>query len=158
CARRCTSLRSVLDDVVKQTLQPLVATIRLWLTEGRIMKGNEEDFFIQGARQASNNNKNNSSDIWTSAFTIDFDKVPALISEEVALKIFVTGKSINFVRQCCSEGDWLSDQQKQIQQEETDPDSLTNMVQKAYRRETSLVFNLMMNKYRLQDHLLAVKK
>ncbi|EER06589.1 gamma-tubulin complex component, putative [Perkinsus marinus ATCC 50983] len=158
CARRCTSLRSVLDDIVSQTLQPLVATIRLWLTEGRIMKGNEEDFFIQGARQASNNNKNNSSDIWTSAFTIDFDKVPALISEEVALKIFVTGKSINFVRQCCSEGDWLSDQQQQIQQEETDPDSLTNMVQKAYRRETSLVFNLMMNKYRLQDHLLAVKK
>ncbi|KAF4720802.1 Gamma-tubulin complex component 3, partial [Perkinsus olseni] len=159
-APACT-LRSVLDDIISRTLQPLVAMIHLWVSEGRLMKGGEADFFIEELAAVSNRTTS-CSDIWTGAFVLDFDKVPSIITEDVALKIFVTGKSINFVRQCCSEGDWLGDQDEPLPHpeggEETSAESLTRMVQAAYRRETSLVFRLMMNKYRLQDHLLAVKK
>ncbi|KAF4679910.1 Gamma-tubulin complex component 3 [Perkinsus olseni] len=130
-------------------------------SEGRLMKGGEADFFIE-EHAAVSNRTTSCSDIWTGAFVLDFDKVPSIITEDVALKIFVTGKSINFVRQCCSEGDWLGDQDEPLPHpeggEEPSAESLTRMVQTAYRRETSLVFRLMMNKYRLQDHLLAVKK
>ncbi|KAF4666323.1 Gamma-tubulin complex component 3 [Perkinsus olseni] len=160
-APACT-LRSVLDEIIiSRTLQPLVAMIHLWVSEGRLMKGGEADFFIE-EHAAVSNRTTSCSDIWTGAFVLDFDKVPSIITEDVALKIFVTGKSINFVRQCCSEGDWLGDQDEPLPHteggEETSAESLTRMVQAAYRRETSLVFRLMMNKYRLQEHLLAVKK
>ncbi|KAF4698184.1 Gamma-tubulin complex component 3, partial [Perkinsus olseni] len=159
-APACT-LRSVLDDIISRTLQPLVTMIHLWVSEGRLMKGGEADFFIE-EHAAASNRTTSCSDIWTGAFVIDFDKVPSIVAENVALKIFVTGKSINFVRQCCSEGDWLGDPDEPLPHteggEETSTEGLTRMVQAAYRRETSLVFRLMMNKYRLQDHLLAVKK
>ncbi|KAF4654789.1 Gamma-tubulin complex component 3 [Perkinsus chesapeaki] len=151
-------LRSVLDEVIEYSLQPLVDMTHLWLSEGRIAKNGEVDFFIEESELHACSTS--CSDIWSRTFTIDFDKVPSLITDEIALKVFVTGKSINFVRQCCSEGDWLGDHDQPSYNSggAATTENLGKMVQEAYRRETSLVFNLMINKYRLQDHLLAVKK
>jgi Gamma tubulin complex component N-terminal len=56
-----------------------------------------------GAAQAQKN-------IWTERYKLNPVMIPnGLITFELAKKILLTGKAVNFIRRCCKEQDWMLD-------------------------------------------------
>jgi len=48
--------------------------------------------------------------LWTEKYRLNAVMIPnGLISYELARKILLTGKAVNFIRRCCNEQDWMLD-------------------------------------------------
>ena len=48
-------------------------------------------------------------DLWQKKYKLVFQQLPNIIDKEYAEKIFITGKSINFLRKCCDCQNWKLD-------------------------------------------------
>merc|ERR1719183_205506 len=46
-------------------------------------------------------------DLWTRMYSLEVEMVPCFMPMELARKVLLTGKSVNFIRLCCREQDWL---------------------------------------------------
>lgn len=51
---------------------------------------------------------------WDIQYVLRRDKIPPFISAKLAQRILVVGKSINFLRQCCDDSDWVLQMLKQV--------------------------------------------
>jgi len=85
--------------VLQRVVKPLLAMIRAWMTEGELMDPFGE-FFVCADSSAP------LADLWTSMYSLEAEMVPKFLTMELARKIFLTGKSVNFIRLCCPGQDW----------------------------------------------------
>jgi gamma-tubulin complex component 3 len=51
---------------------------------------------------------------WDKQYILKRDKIPPFISAKLAHRILVVGKSINFLRQCCDDSDWVLQMLKKV--------------------------------------------
>ena len=47
--------------------------------------------------------------LWTQKYSLNYIMIPSFLSNELAIKILKTGKTVNFIRRCCGEQDWILD-------------------------------------------------
>jgi len=85
--------------VLQRVVKPLLAMIRAWMTEGELMDPFGE-FFVCADSNAP------LADLWTFMYSLEVEMVPKFLTLELARKIFLTGKSVNFIRLCCPGQDW----------------------------------------------------
>lgn len=86
--------------ILRRVVEPLLAMIRAWMTEGELQDPFGEFFVCADASVPL-------EDLWTRSYWLDIEMVPSFMSLELARKILLTGRSVNFVRLCCSGQDWL---------------------------------------------------
>jgi gamma-tubulin complex component 3 len=41
--------------------------------------------------------------LWTEKYKLNYIMIPAFLTNELAKKILLTGKAVNFIRRCCDE-------------------------------------------------------
>lgn len=86
--------------VLQKVVGPLLAMIRAWMTEGELQDPFGEFFVCADASVPL-------EDLWTSMYSLEVEMVPRFLTLELARKILLTGKSVNFIRLCCPGQDWL---------------------------------------------------
>jgi gamma-tubulin complex component 3 len=76
------------------------------MIEGEVNDPHQE-FFVQDLQPESLDDHRR---LWTARYRLNPIMIPAgLISFDLAKKIMLTGKAVNFIRRCCQEQDWVLD-------------------------------------------------
>lgn len=147
--------------------------IRSWALEGDLMDPFAE-FFVFCNIDTSNER------LWFEKYTLNEKMIPSFFSKNLAnkvnnfhflkdhftnkikIKIFLMGKSINFLRECCKDIKWLVEHLKwKPKLEEVgygQIDSLEGVLQEAAIEVNKRLLHVILEDYKLLDHCLALKK
>jgi gamma-tubulin complex component 3 len=146
--------------------------IRAWMTEGELRDPFGE-FFVCADYGVPK------EELWHRSYFLEIEMVPCFVTLELARKILLTGKSVNFIRLCCPEQDWLpqtsaasplvhpGDPQTSSDFPGADEDdskvamplaALGERVGQAALLTNRHLVSLMMNQYSLGEHCLALRR
>eukprot|EP00927_Polykrikos_kofoidii_P054441 TRINITY_DN48852_c0_g1_i1.p1 TRINITY_DN48852_c0_g1~~TRINITY_DN48852_c0_g1_i1.p1 ORF type:complete len:931 (-),score=128.29 TRINITY_DN48852_c0_g1_i1:121-2913(-) len=92
--------RQLFGAILRRVLEPLLAMIRAWMTEGELQDPFGEFFVCADASVPL-------EDLWTRMYSLEVEMVPCFVDLELARKIMLTGKSVNFIRLGCPGQRWL---------------------------------------------------
>ncbi|UKZ77949.1 hypothetical protein TrVFT333_005683 [Trichoderma virens FT-333] len=137
--------------------RPWYGILRHWIYDGELSDPSLE-FFVreQTDTQESMRVKGN---VWEDQYEIAQDMIPSIISQDFAQKIFLIGKSLNFIRHSCGDSLWVEEYSKAASKELRYGDTATVEVwiDEAYKTTMKRLMDLMETKFRLFAHLQALK-
>ncbi|EFX02902.1 spindle pole body component [Grosmannia clavigera kw1407] len=146
--------------------RPFYNILRRWIYDGELADPYRE-FFVReqgtGAedakRQEAARAKGHSS-VWNDKYEIDAAMIPSIMAAEFAEKVFLIGKSLNFLRHSCGDAQWVDDYSKGASKELRygDTATLEAWIDEAYKTTMRRLMQLLTDKFRLFDHLAALKK
>ncbi|KAF4323419.1 hypothetical protein BBO99_00003135 [Phytophthora kernoviae] len=149
------------QSVMKRVAAPIVRMIKRWVFEGELEDAHGE-FFVVADSTISDDQ------FWAKKYTLNLKMLPTFISFDLAKKILVIGKSINFIRQCCGNADWVMDagQEITVLGMESQGDGanfaeltrLEKMIENVSNSTNEYLIRTLMEKYRLLDHCQALKR
>ena len=86
--------------------------------------------------------------------------VPTIMTHELAKKVFLIGKSLNFIRYGCEDSAWVEAYSRGASRELRygDTATLETSIDEAYKTTMARLIHLMDSKFKLFDHLNALKK
>ncbi|EME30162.1 tubulin family protein [Galdieria sulphuraria] len=149
--------RSLVCSVLRKASVPLFDSIRKWVLDGELDDPYEE-FFI-ASRQGIT-----AEDIWEKKFYIRQSMVPSFLAIEPYLisSILSCGKTMVFLRKCCSDGSWLSDKFREPSFREkslgyNQVDSLRAFVQTVCEASSNRLKFLLFEKFLLKGHCMALR-
>lgn len=96
------------DVILKRVSSPIFDSIRLWVMHGELNDVCGE-FFVSSDASVPNER------LWFDKYKLQQNMVPAFINNNLSQKIFLIGKSINFIRSCCSGSDWTVQDERNIE-------------------------------------------
>eukprot|EP00929_Paragymnodinium_shiwhaense_P013237 TRINITY_DN121102_c0_g1_i1.p1 TRINITY_DN121102_c0_g1~~TRINITY_DN121102_c0_g1_i1.p1 ORF type:complete len:982 (+),score=147.43 TRINITY_DN121102_c0_g1_i1:403-2946(+) len=101
CSRVGDALaREACSAILRRVVEPLLGMVRAWMTEGELRDPYGEFFVCADTTVPL-------EDLWTSMYFLDVEMVPCFVDLDLARKILLTGKSVNFIRLCCPGQEWL---------------------------------------------------
>lgn len=172
--RRFTS--GLLDEVSK----PFFLSLSLWIYEGELQDPFHE-FFVElndDPRKASQSRSNgnpsadgdlpsfsdldgDAASLWQNKFVFRKEMLPSFLQELFGRKIFSTGKSLNFIRQSCGDGDWVATRHKvagpSTELRYTDLTGLESTIERAFTSASKRLLDIFLDEFRLLEHLRALK-
>lgn len=171
--RRFTS--GLLDEVSK----PFFHSLSLWIYEGELQDPFRE-FFVElndDPRKASQSRANSSgaegdlpsfsdldgdaASLWQNKFVFRKEMLPSFLQESFGRKIFSTGKSLNFIRQSCGDGDWVATRHTisgpSAELRYTDLTGLESTIERAFTSASKRLLDIFLDEFRLLEHLRALK-
>ncbi|PVV04835.1 hypothetical protein BB560_000653 [Smittium megazygosporum] len=150
------------NPVVKELANKMLASASLpfnkmlmrWITEGELEDPYKEFFVTDEFENVEPDS------LWTSRYNIDVSKIPVYICSDITRKIFLTGKSLSFLRVACNDLDWITLQAptKDFTQDLGDQVLLKAIVDKVYEKVNIRLLQVLMNDYNLMKHIAAMKK
>lgn len=90
------TMQVLVHDLLVAVCAPMQYMLSKWLLEGEINDPHSE-FFIEILPEIGTDR------LWSDKYRVRESMLPSFISRELAYKILVTGKSINFVKEICEE-------------------------------------------------------
>ncbi|KAJ7228614.1 gamma-tubulin complex DGRIP91/SPC98 component [Mycena pura] len=99
--------------------------------------------------------------LWEAKYQFQEDMLPMFVGEAFGNKIFSTGKSLNFIRYSCHDSDWVVTREKMSNTGGTlkysDIAGLERSIDTAYQIASQRLFEVFIDKFKLLDHLRALK-
>ena len=148
-------VRSFVNKTMQEISAPLLAMVRRWVFEGDLQDPLGE-FFVVEHRDADN------ADMWRSKYSLKESMVPSFISFELAKRILQIGLTINFIRSCCGESQFILDASASFKSrgkefDYGEPEMLLLAIENASKVANKFVVDLILKKYDLWKHLNALK-
>ncbi|MCJ1475114.1 Microtubule-nucleating Tub4p (gamma-tubulin) complex component [Lambiella insularis] len=152
------------ERMLAHLTRPFYEMLRQWIYDGELSDPYHEFFIIEQDQQ----NKEREIDprrvpatsVWEDKYRLDHATVPSIITENFAKKVFLIGKSLNFIRYGCGDSAWVQAYSKEASKElhYGDTATLESSIDQAYKTTMARLIHLMNNKFKLNDHLDALKK
>ncbi|KZP17293.1 gamma-tubulin complex, component 3, partial [Athelia psychrophila] len=99
--------------------------------------------------------------LWEGKYQFQKEMLPMFVGEAFGKKIFSTGKSLNFIRYSCHDSDWVVTREKMSNTGGTlqysDISGLERSIDAAYHMASQRLFEVFIEKFKLLDHLRALK-
>ncbi|CAG7846630.1 Spindle pole body component alp6 AltName: Full=Altered polarity protein 6 [Serendipita indica DSM 11827] len=112
-------------------------------------------------RNDSDETRNNGLILWEGKYQFRKDMLPSFVGESFGRKIFSTGKSLNFIRYSCHDSDWVATRSKLDHTgralKYSDLPGLARSIDSAYQIASKRLLDIFLDKFRLLDHLKALK-
>lgn len=139
--------------------RPFYDFLRRWIYDGELSDPYLEFFVRQQATSRDTVKGKSVGNVWEDKYEIDKDMIPSIITEDFAQKIFLIGKSLNFIRHSCGDSVWVEDYSKGASKELRygDTATLEAWIDEAYKTTMKRLIDLMANKFHLFEHLKALK-
>ena len=96
------STNKFIARILKEVSQPILTMIKSWMLEGELNDQHEE-FFVEVDLKVQDDK------LWTHKYKLNYIMIPSFLTNDLANKILLTGKAVNFIRRCCLEQDWILD-------------------------------------------------
>ncbi|KAI5819449.1 Spc98 family-domain-containing protein [Pyronema omphalodes] len=158
-------VRCFAERVLTVVTRPFYDMLRHWIYEGELMDPFVEFFVTEEApgdegTASGVSIKPGATSVWQDKYHFHSLQVPTIISEGFAKKVFLIGKSLNFIRHSCGENDWVDSYSKSTSKELRygDTAKLEMNIDEAYKTTMKRLIDLMGNKFKLFEHLMALKK
>ena len=152
------------ERILVHLTKPFYNMLRQWIYDGELSDPYREFFVIE---QDPDNDTRDlearrvpASSVWENKYKLDKNLVPSIITDDFAKKIFLIGKSLNFIRYGCGESSWVEAYSKTASKELKygDTANLEASIDEAYKTTMARLIHLMDNKFKLFEHLDALKK
>jgi gamma-tubulin complex component 3 len=142
--------------------RPFYDMLRRWIYDGELVDPYQEFFVTEPDpnTRPDVDPRRVATSVWEDKYKIDKIMVPTIISDELAKKIFLIGKSLNFIRHNCGDSDWVIDYSKTNSKslDYANTATLSSSIDTAYATTMSRLTMLMSTKFHLFTHLTAIKK
>ena len=153
------------ERILSHLTKPFYDMLRHWIYDGELSDPYHEFFVIEQEEQTSGERdvdprRPPATSVWEDKYKLDDSTVPSIITEELAKKVFLIGKSLNFIRYGCGDSAWVEAYSQDASRELRygDTATLETSIDEAYKTTMARLINLMDNKFKLFDHLNALKK
>ena len=145
--------------------KPFYDMVQQWIYDGELNDPYRE-FFVIKEDSAEEEIKSlgprrlPASSVWESKYKLDKRLVPSIVTDDLARKVFLIGKSLNFIRYGCSDSTWVDTYAKDSAQELRygDTAGLEASIDRAHQTTMARLIHLMDAKFGLFEHLRALKK
>lgn len=139
--------------------RPFYDILRHWIYDGELSDPYHEFFVQEQSLDAMPKGKSGSINVWEDKYVLAPDMTPSIITEEFAEKVFLIGKSLNFIRHSCGDAQWVESYSKESSKELRygDTATLETWIDEAYKTTMRRLLHLMTNKFHLFEHLQALK-
>ncbi|CAD7942577.1 unnamed protein product [Amoebophrya sp. A120] len=135
----------IVEAVLQASAAPLHEMIRAWMTEGQL-RDQLGEFFVFADATAK------IQDLWHSMYFLNLEMIPSFVDLEEAKMILRAGKSVNFMRLCCEESDWVG----LLAGAPVVTDS--DFVRQQSLHTNKRLVELLLDKYNLLSHCVAMKR
>ncbi|EXJ95602.1 hypothetical protein A1O1_00724 [Capronia coronata CBS 617.96] len=153
---------SFAERLLSRVARPFYEMLRHWIYDGELIDPFHEFFIIEPdpSSQPAIDHRHVATSVWEEKYKVDSSLVPSIISPEFARKVFLIGKSLNFIRHNCGDSDWVIQYSKSNSKplDYANTASLSLSIDVAYRTTMSRLTHLMSTKFGLFTHLAAIKK
>ncbi|GAO15319.1 uncharacterized protein UV8b_04858 [Ustilaginoidea virens] len=141
--------------------RPFYDILRRWIYDGELSDPYKE-FFVreqgQGAKRVDASKSKVVGNVWTDKYEID-EVIPSIVTQDFAQKVFLIGKSLNFIRHSCGDSPWVEKYSKAASKQlgYGDTATLEAWIDEAYKTTMKRLMDLMSRKFHLFEHLRALK-
>ncbi|KAF9932969.1 Gamma-tubulin complex component 3 [Mortierella alpina] len=145
-------IQQFIHHMLERISAPFYVMLQRWIYEGELEDPRTE-FFI------AHNPEVEEEDMWQNKYFIRKEMLPAFIGMPLAKKILSIGKSLNFLRHKCDDSSWLHDSHgvgKALKY--GDIAELEGSIDAAYIGTSQRLLHLLSTKFKLVDHLTAIKR
>lgn len=152
------------ERLLVHVTRPFYDMLRQWIYDGELSDPFYEFFVSEQDPKAVEAKKDSrgstgASSVWEDKYKLNEDMVPSIITEDFAQKVFLIGKSLNFIRYGCGDSQWVEDYSKAASKELRygDTATLETWIDEAYKTTMARLIHLMEVKFHLFEHLKALK-
>ncbi|SCZ89195.1 BZ3500_MvSof-1268-A1-R1_Chr9g10326 [Microbotryum saponariae] len=174
-------IRDFSSRLLRTLSVPFFATLSAWIYEGELRDPFGE-FFVQlnpalsgvdertgllrgrstfGLNLDQDDEGVQAHQLWEGKFRFKRVMLPGFLEESFGRKIFSTGRSLNFMKYSCGDGQWVASTHQTDGQrralEYADIIGLEQSITAAYSHTSKRLFDIFFDKFRLMDHLKALK-
>ncbi|XWW93445.1 hypothetical protein V2A60_001378 [Cordyceps javanica] len=139
--------------------RPFYDILRHWIYDGELSDPYQEFFVREQASKPDPAKLKGASNVWEDKYEVAEDMIPSIMTPDFAQKVFLIGKSLNFIRHSCGDALWVENYSKAASKELRYGDTATieAWIDEAYKTTMKRLMDLMANKFQLFDHLQALK-
>ncbi|KAM0557228.1 hypothetical protein ACHAPJ_005492 [Fusarium lateritium] len=139
--------------------RPFYDILRHWIYDGELSDPFQEFFVREQSPNKDPSKVKGAGNVWEDKYEIATDMIPSIITQDFAQKVFLIGKSLNFIRHSCGDAMWVEDYSKAASKELRygDTATLEAWIDEAYKTTMKRLIDLMANKFHLFKHLQALK-
>lgn len=139
--------------------RPFYDILRHWIYDGELSDPYQEFFVREQPPNKESGKGKGASNVWEDKYEIAKDMIPSIITQDFAQKVFLIGKSLNFIRHSCGDALWVEDYSKAASKELRygDTATLEAWIDEAYKTTMKRLIDLMANKFHLFEHLQALR-
>ncbi|KAI1762865.1 spindle pole body component alp6 [Hypoxylon sp. FL1150] len=147
------------ERLLMPVTRPFYDILRYWIYDGELSDPYLEFFVQEQSVEAMPKGKSGSVNVWEDKYVLAIDMVPSIITMEFSEKVFLIGKSLNFIRHSCGDAQWVESYSKESSKELRygDTATLETWIDEAYKTTMRRLLHLMTNKFHLFEHLQALK-
>ncbi|KAM3497412.1 hypothetical protein MY10362_009235 [Beauveria mimosiformis] len=139
--------------------RPFYDILRHWIYDGELSDPYQEFFVREQTVQYDPSKLKGGKNVWEDKYEVTEDMIPSIMTPDFAQKVFLIGKSLNFIRHSCGDAFWVQNYSKAASKELRYGDTATieAWIDEAYKTTMKRLMDLMANKFQLFDHLEALK-
>ncbi|KAL1311602.1 hypothetical protein AAFC00_001715 [Neodothiora populina] len=152
------------ERLLLHVTKPFYAMLQHWIYDGEL-----EDPFLEFFVEENHDLDELSLDprrgggatsVWEDKYRLNESMIPSILTPDFAKKIFLIGKSLNFISYGCGDSVWVENHSKDSSQELKygDTTTLESSIDSAYKRTMARLIHLMDTRFKLFEHLTALKK
>ncbi|XXH03906.1 mitosis inhibitor protein kinase swe1 [Hypoxylon texense] len=147
------------ERLLKPVTRPFYDILRYWIYDGELSDPYLEFFVQEQSVEAMPKGKSGSVNVWEDKYVLAADMIPSIITTEFSEKVFLIGKSLNFIRHSCGDAQWVESYSKESSKELRygDTATLETWIDEAYKTTMRRLLHLMTDKFHLFEHLQALK-
>lgn len=155
---------TVAEQLLTHVTRPFYDILRQWIYDGELSDPYSEFFVHEQDPHAIKTSeeiraRGATSSVWEDKYKVSDSMIPSIITLEFAQKVFLIGKSLNFIRHGCGDSLWVDEYSKDASKELRygDTATLEAWIDEAYKTTMARLIHLMNSKFHLFSHLKALK-
>ncbi|KAH8712087.1 Spc98 family-domain-containing protein [Phaeosphaeriaceae sp. PMI808] len=153
------------ERLLSDVTRPFYDMLRQWVYDGELSDPFAEFFVSEQSEDEiieanGNEGKGGATSVWEDKYRLNDKMVPTIVTDDFAKKVFLIGKTLNFIRYGCGDAAWVDTYSKEASKELQygDTANLERSIGDAYKTTMARLIDLMANKFKLFDHLQALKQ
>ncbi len=148
-------IRSFVQSVLNSACVPFFNTIKSWVFEGELEDPFQE-FFVEVNLEVP------IESMWFKRYSLRHNMLPGFVSVEFGAKILKIGKTINFIRHCCNDSEFVIDSNTMAQASRSFSYQNVTQLELVINRIANIadqrVIHLLFEKFKVQVHCTALRK
>ncbi|KAH9892298.1 spindle pole body component alp6 [Xylariomycetidae sp. FL2044] len=147
------------ERLLQPVTRPWYDILRHWIYDGELSDPYLEFFIQKKSDDKMSRDKSDPVNVWEEKFVLIENMIPSIKTQEFCDKVFLIGKSLNFIRHSCGDSQWVESYSKENSKELRygDTATLESSIDEAYNTTMRRLIHLMTDKFHLFDHLQGLK-
>lgn len=143
------------ERLLVQVTRPFYHMLRAWIYDGELEDPYKEFFVTENPDE-----EGGATSVWEQKYRLQENMTPTIMSSDFANRVYLIGKSLNFIRYACGDSAWVESYSKSASKELKygDTATLSASIDEAYKTVMARLMTLLETKFALSTHLKAMKK